>query len=94
MSPEGLAQAMELYLRALQHQVQVAQAFYFGRVEEGMGGLLQLPEDIRLQIDQWIWVEAGGQAIDPTEAASQELICSAILHNVERRMGMHEEEAG
>ena len=89
MSPEVLAHAIEEYIHALQHQVEVARAFYFGRLGEGVEGLLQLPEDIRLKIDQLIWEGAGGEAVDPTDASSQELITAAILHNVEERMGMH-----
>jgi hypothetical protein len=90
MSPEVLAHATEEYVRALQYQVEVARAFYFGRLVEGMEGLLQLPEEVRLKIDQLIWEGAGGEAIDPTDVASQELITAAILYNVEERMGMHE----
>ena len=93
MSPEVLSHAMEEYVRALQHQVAVARAFYFGRLGEGVEGLLSLPEDVRLKIDQLIWEEAGGEAIDPTEPDSQDLISAAILHSLEERMGMHEEEA-
>ena len=93
MSPEVLAHAIEEYIRALKHQTEVAMAFYFGRLGEGVEGLLQLPEDIRLKIDQLIWEGAGGDPIDPTEPASQELVTAAILHNVEERMGMHEEES-
>ena len=90
MSPEILGSAIDEYVKALQHQVQIAKAFYFGRLGEGVEGLLHLPEDVRLKIDQLIWEAAGGEAIDPTEESSQDLIVAAILHNVEERMGMHE----
>lgn len=88
MSPEGLSHAMKEYVHALQHQVSIAEAFFFGRLTEGLDGLLKLPEDIRLKIDQWIWDAAGGAAIDPTEKASQSLIAAAIMRSVEERMGM------
>lgn len=90
MSPEGLSHAMKQYVRALEHQVAVAEAFFFGRLAEGMDGLLQLPADIRLKIDQLIWDAAGGAALDPTEKESQSLIAAAIMHSVEERMGLHE----
>ena len=91
MSPEILACAIEDYVRALKHQVAVAKAFFFGRIGEGVEGLLNLPEDVRLKIDQLIWEGAGGEAIDPTDESSRGLISKAILFNVEERMGMHEE---
>ncbi len=90
ISPEGLAHAMESYVVALKHQADIAKAFYFGRLEEGLEGLIGLPEDIRLQIDQLIWDAAGGEAIDPTLEESQKLIAASILHSVEIRMGISE----
>ena len=90
MSPKEMAHAMEQYLAALRHQVNIAKAFYLGKVAEGMQGLFELPEDVRLKIDQLIWDAAGGEAIDPTEESSRALITEAILHSVEERMGMHE----
>lgn len=90
MSPEVLAHAVGDYLKALQHQARVAEAFYFGRLTEGMEGLLSLPEPIRLKIDQLIWEAAGGQPIDPTEEASRGLIAAAIMYSVEERMGLQE----
>lgn len=90
MSPEVLAHAVEMYLSALQHQVKVAKAFFLGHIGEGIEGLLQLPEEVRLHIDQLIWEATGGEAIDPTEEASAPLITAAILHSVEERMGLHE----
>lgn len=92
MSPEVLSHAMKSYVEALKHQVSVAEAFFFGQLVEGMNGLLELPEDVRLKIDQLIWEAAGGAAIDPTEKESQSLIAAAIMHSVEERMGMLEEE--
>lgn len=91
MSPEVLSHAMKKYVDALRHQVSVAEAFFFGRLAQGMEGLLNLPEDIRVRIDQLILDAAGGSAIDPTEKESQSLIAAAIMHSVEERMGMHEE---
>ena len=92
MSPEGLDHALEQYLVALQHQAEVAKSFYFGRLEEGFQGMYDLPDDVRLQIDQLIWEAAGEEAIDPTLPESQFLIAASILHSVEMRMGMHESE--
>jgi hypothetical protein len=89
MSPEILNHAMKEYVDALKHQVAVAEAFFFGRLASGMEGLLQLPEDVRMRIDQLIWDAAGGCPIDPTEKQSQSLIATAIMHCVEERMGMH-----
>ncbi len=91
MSPEGLSYAMKGYVNALKHQVEVAQAFFFGRLMEGMEGLLHLPEDVRLRVDQLIWIAAGDAAIDPTEKESQSLIAAAIMRSVEERMGMDDE---
>ena len=91
MSPEILSHAMKEYVHALQHQASVAEAFFFGRLAEGMEGLLQLPPDIRLRVDQLIWDAAGGIPLDPTEKESQSLIAAAIMHSVEERMGMMEE---
>ena len=88
ISPEGLSDAMQKYTQALQHQAAVAESFFFGRLQEGMEGLLKLPADVQLKIDQLIWDAAGGAAIDPTEKASQSLIAAAIMHSVEERMGM------
>lgn len=92
MSPEILSHAMKQYVDALRHQVAVAQAFFFGRLSEGMEGLLSLPEDIRLKIDQLIWEASGGSALDPREKESQSLIAAAIMQSVEERMGMQSEE--
>jgi len=90
ISPEGLEHAIEQYIESLQSQARTAQAFFFGRLEEGFESLYELPDDVRIQIDQLIWEAAGGEAIDPTEQKSQSLIASAILHSLEQRMGMHE----
>lgn len=89
MSPEGAAHAIEEYLKALRKQAEIAEAFYYGRVGEGIEGLLDLPEDVRLKIDQLIWDAAGGEALDPTDPESGELIADAILFSLEERMGMH-----
>lgn len=88
MSPEGLAHAMTEYVKMLEHQTETAQSFFLGHLAQGMEGLLSLPEDVRLRIDQWIWDAAGGVAIDPTEKSSQSLIAAAILRSLEERMGM------
>ncbi|MBM3184418.1 MAG: hypothetical protein FJZ64_03840 [Chlamydiae bacterium] len=90
MSPEGMSHALSKYVESLQHQVETAEAFFYGRIAEGIEGLLTLPEPTRLRIDQLIWQAAGGEAIDPTDEASGELISDAILFSLEERMGMHE----
>lgn len=87
MSPEGMSHAMKEYVAALEHQIEVAKAFFFGRLQEGMKGLMELPDDVRLNIDQLIWIAAGGASIDPTEKESQSLIAAAIMRSVEERMG-------
>ena len=90
ISPEGLAHAMQSYVHALKEQAWVAKAFYFGRLEEGFEGLIHLPEDIRIQIDQLIWDVAGEEVMDPTLPRSQALIAAAIMYSIEMRMGISE----
>lgn len=87
MSPEILSYATEEYIEVLKHQAAVAEAFFFGRLQEGMEGLLHLPDPIRLKIDQLIWEGAGGAAVDPTEKESQLLIAASIMRSLEERMG-------
>jgi len=89
MSPEVLAHGIEEYLKALQDQANTAEAIYFGRLEEGMEGLLALPEDVRLKIDQLVWEASGGESLDPTEEKSERIIAAAIIHSLESRMGLH-----
>ncbi|MDE3046889.1 MAG: hypothetical protein KGI83_00910 [Verrucomicrobiota bacterium] len=83
---------MKKYVDMLKHQVSIAEAFFFGRLGQGMEGLLTLPEDIRLRIDQLIWEVSGGEPLDATDKDSQAIIAAAIMHSVEERMGMHDEE--
>lgn len=90
MSPEVLSYAMKEYLEALRHQVEVAKSFFFGRLTQGMEGLLSLPEDVRIKIDQLIWDAAGGMPIDPTDKESQALIAAAVMQSVHERMGLQE----
>lgn len=87
MSPEVLSHAMKQYIRGLRHQASVAESFFFGRIAEGMEGLLSLPEDVRLKIDQIIWDAAGGICIDPTDKEAQNLVAACIMHSLEERMG-------
>jgi hypothetical protein len=89
MSPEGLAYAMKEYVDALKHQVTVARSFFFGHLQSAMQGLLELPEDVQLRIDQLIWDASKGAAIDITEKESQSLVAAAIMRALEERMGMH-----
>lgn len=87
-SLELLSHGIEMYLSALKGQAAVAEDFFHGRVELGMEGLIALPEEVRLRIDQLIWEEAGGEPIDPTDENSRMKIVSAILRSVEERMGI------
>jgi hypothetical protein len=89
MSPEGAAYGLEEYAKALSKLAEIAESFYYGRIGEGVEGLLHLPEELRLKIDQLIWDAAGGEAIDPTDEESAELIADAILFALEERMGLH-----
>ena len=88
MSPELLAHAMKEYVQKLQHQIDTAQAFFFGRLAEGMEGLLQLqlPKCNSKLINGFgIWQE-GRRSM--RQKASESLISAAILRSVEERMGM------
>ena len=87
MSPEGLSHAIDLYLESLKRQAKSAEAFQFGRIGEGMEGLLDLPEEVRMRVDQLIWEKSGGEMLDPTDEASAPLITEAVLHSLEERMG-------
>jgi len=87
MSPELVAQGIDEYLKSLEAQAKIAEAFYFGRIEEGMEGLLQLPQELGLKVDQLIWEEAGGEVLDPTEDHSKKIIAAAVIQALEQRMG-------
>lgn len=91
MSPEGLAHGIDSYLESLKHQAAVAESFYFGKIAEGIEGILALPEPLRLRIDQLIWEAAEGEMLDPTEEASFPLITKAVLYAIEEQMGYHAE---
>lgn len=88
MSPEVIAYSIEQYLQELRLQAAVAEAFFHGRIAEGIEALLALPEEVRLKIDQLVWDASGGVAIDPTDEASSEIITAAILYSLEERMGV------
>jgi hypothetical protein len=88
MSPEGMVHSIENYLENLRAQAKIAEAFFHGRIEEGMEGLLSLPSDVRKKIDQLIWEATGGESIDPTDEASSEIVAAAILYSLEERMGV------
>jgi hypothetical protein len=90
MSPEGTVYFIEKYLEDLRQQAHIAEAFFNGRIPDGIEGLMKLPQEIRLKIDQLIWESAGGKVIDPTDEASSELITAAILYSLEERMGLQE----
>lgn len=89
MSPEGAIYAIEQYLQSLKAQAKLAEHFFFGRVGEGIEGLLNLPEEIKERIDQRLWEVTGGEVVDPTDESSGKLISDAILFSLEERMGMH-----
>lgn len=88
MSPEVMSTAMKEYIRSLKKQIAIAEDFFFGRIAEGMSGLMQLPEDVRLKIDQLIWDASDGHTLDPSKKESRSLIAAAIMHSVEERMGI------
>jgi hypothetical protein len=79
------AGSVDRYLRALKAQAEVAKAFYFGHVAEGLAGYEALPEDVRLQIDQLIWEASFGKS-----EVSPRLVAEAIMYSIEMRMGMSE----
>jgi len=86
-SPEGLAHAMDTYLESLRAQAHLAQHFFAGRIEEGFQAQLDLPEDVRMRIDDLIWEAAGQAPIDPTLPENQQLMAGAVLQCLEERMG-------
>lgn len=90
MSPEGLSHAFESYIETLQYQASVAKSFFFGRYQEGMGGLLTLPQDVRSRVDQIVWEMNRGEALDVTEKDSQLLVAGALMRSIEERMGMED----
>lgn len=92
MSPEMISHALGEYIEVLKAQAGVAEAFFFGKFEEGLVGLLKLPEGVRLKIDELIWKAAGGGALDPTERESQLLIAGSIMRSLEERMGLFSPE--
>lgn len=87
-NPEKLSEAVNLYVKALRKQMEVAQVFYFGRVKEGMEKLSKLSDEIRQRVDELIWQNASGE-----KQVSRETVMAALLHSVEEQMGMHEEIA-
>jgi hypothetical protein len=87
MSAEGLSHAMEEYVEALRVQSRAAQSFFAGRVDEGFQALLDLPEEVRIQVDEQVEEAAGGSLVDPTLPEGYTLIAAAILQSMEERMG-------
>ncbi|MEN9654677.1 MAG: hypothetical protein RL235_789 [Chlamydiota bacterium] len=88
VGPEGLAHALESYVKTLQHQLAVAASFYYGRVGEGMDGLQAMPEHVRLRIDQILWESTGGELLDLEAKEGRALMWGAILQSIEERMGI------
>lgn len=87
MSPEGLAYAMDEYVKSLKHQILVAEAFFFGRIQEAMQKIQDLPEDTLARIDQLVFDVSRGESLDPTDKESRQIVASAIMHSLEERMG-------
>jgi hypothetical protein len=87
VSAEGLAHAVEGYIEALRLHAKVAQHFFAGRVDEGFQALLDLPEEIRIQIDEFISEAADGAPMDPSLPESYSLMAAAVLRSMEERMG-------
>lgn len=84
MSPEILAHAVDEYVGSLRKQIKIAEAFYFGRMKEGMEGLSKLSIKIRERIEALIWQVSNGSS----EQSSSDVV-AAILHSVEEQMGVH-----
>lgn len=88
MSPEGAVYAIEEYIEGLRRQAQVAEAFFFGRIGEGMEGFFRLPESVRLRVDHLVWQSSDGKSMDLAQEEASPLIADAILLALEERMGM------
>lgn len=88
MSPEGAAHAIKEYVQMLEHQVRTAEAFFFGRLAQGMEGLLKLPDEVREKVDQLLWEKTGGEPLNATEEESQILIAAALMHSLEEGVGI------
>jgi hypothetical protein len=83
IDPEHIAYAVDAYIRDLRKQIKAAEAFYFGRMKEGLAKLNKLSKEVQERVDS-LMVEAVGHCGQTTEA-----IVSAILHSVEEQMGVH-----
>lgn len=84
LDPDHLAHAVDTYVSHLRKQIKAAEAFYFGRMKEGMKKLDQLSEEVRTRIDA-LMVQAVNSCGETREA-----VVAAILHSVEEQMGMHD----
>ena len=90
VSPEGLAHGIECYLEALRAQAAVAFEFFVGKLDQGLGGILTLPEAVQTHIDQLIWDATNGEGLDPLLPQSQAEIANAVLTAMEQRMGFND----
>lgn len=88
ISPEGVEHAIERYLASLRTQASAARSFFFGRWEEGWEQLLDLPDEVRMQIDQLIWEAAGEEALDPAAPESGKIAAAAVLRSLEKRIDL------
>lgn len=88
MSPEGAIFAIEEYVQSLKRQAAVAEAFFYGRIGEGMEGFFLLPESVRLQVDQLVWEASQGGSLELSDEKTGPLIAEALLFALEERMGM------
>jgi hypothetical protein len=87
MSPEGAVYAVEHYLEELQAQAKVAFHFFYGHTMEALQGFLRLPEEVQNQIQGLMWEETQGELVDIGDPLQGPFVASAILHQMERRMG-------
>jgi hypothetical protein len=84
LDPDHLAHAVDMYVGCLRKQIKAAEAFYFGRMKEGMKKLEELSKEVRSRIDD-LMVQAVNSC-----GKTREAVVAAILHSVEEQMGMHD----
>lgn len=88
MSPEGAAHAIKEYIQTLDHQARVAKAFFFGRFEQGMEGLLKLPLEVQAAVDALLLQKTGGEPLNIADEEAQILVAAALMRSLEERMGL------
>lgn len=87
MSPEGMAHSIQSYVDLLEHQARTAEAFFFGRLGEGMEGLVKLPEEVRERVDALLLEKTGGEPLNAADEESQILIAAALVRCLEEGIG-------